>query len=368
MQSVLCTILFGAFTFLYLYCFQDDMLAYAQYVLSGGTTTYNSLVGACIITGVLLLLSLLSSSTLSKSLRCLPALGHLPSVLVLAAITDINVIGNGQTNIFGYAWLVALVIFVIAFAFNCLANKMLFVSVKDSPVKGLCINLFMLFAMFVFAISCSNTSEIDHATLRSERLTEKGEYDKVIRVIDNSNANSQELTMLRAFSLANAGQLGECFFTPNMTTGSCSLLPLQPQKLQMLPKDCIYKTLGGIPSRGLTVKSYLETMYRRGCLSSMGKEYLLTACLLDKDLKSFAEHYAELKDSTDIQRNYSEALTLYAHLGGNVDAKFLNTEVEKSYLHFQAIKKKHPGKTLRENALRDAYGDTYWFYYFFTAS
>lgn len=368
-QSVLCFLIFCSFTFLYLYFFQADMLAYAQHVLSKGVTVYNPLIGACVITVVLLLLSLLSTSALSKSLSCFPALGHLPSVLVLAAITDINIVDAGQRNVFGYTWLVALVLFAIAFVFNNYASRMVFIPTRNVALKALCVNLFLMFFMFVFAVCSANTSEEDHTQLRSENLIAKGEYGKATQLIDRCNANTTELTVLRAFALANTRQLGESFFKPNIVKGACSLLPMQSAKLQMLPEYGIYKALGGIPSKGLTVRSYLEIMDRRGCLTAMGRDYLLTAYLMDKDLDAFVEHYLKWGyPVVGAPRNYGEALVIYAHRKGNGTVGAVDAALEQDYRDFQAMQKKYPGKTLRENALRDKYGNTYWFYYFFTAS
>ena len=47
-------VLFALFSFLYLFCLQCDVLAEAQYVFSGGVTSYSRLWGALIITAILL--------------------------------------------------------------------------------------------------------------------------------------------------------------------------------------------------------------------------------------------------------------------------------------------------------------------------
>lgn len=368
-ENVVCTILFGAFTFLYLYFFQNDMLAYAQHVLSKGTTVYNRFIGAFAITGVLLLLSLLATSALSKRLTALPALGHLPSVLVLAAITDIHIVSPGQENVFGYVWLAALLIFAVGFFFNSMANRMVFIPTKLPAAKGLFVNLLILFILLFFAIRFANTAEGDHTTLGSERMVAKGEYGKAIEFIDNCNANSPELTMVRAFALAETAQLGESFFRPNIVRGSDNLLPLHQSQLKMLPAMTIYKALGGVPSKGLTVRSYLETMNKKGCLTAVGRDYLLTACLMDKDLEAFMKHYVEWGyPTTEVTGNYGEALVLYAHTKGNLGNKFTVPGKEKDWNDFWEIKKRLSDKTLQENALRKAYGNTYWFYFFFTSS
>lgn len=51
---VACGVLFALFSFTYLFCLQGDLLAEAQYVFSGGVTTYYRGTGAVIITAVLM--------------------------------------------------------------------------------------------------------------------------------------------------------------------------------------------------------------------------------------------------------------------------------------------------------------------------
>lgn len=368
--NVICTIIFGAFTFLYLYCFQSDMLAYAQYVLAEGATKYNALVGSLIITTVLLLLSALTSSVLSKTLSYLCVLSHVPSILILAAITDINIVHEGEKNVFGNTWLVSLLIFIALFILNSFSSR-IFVADrgKNAMVKCVWINLLLLFVFSLYAVGCGNTSKLDHLTIKGEQMLAKAEYDKVNEMMAQSCVNTSELTAIKAFSLANTKQLGENFFRPYVTRESSSLLPMYPQKMHMFPVHSIYKTLGGIPARGLAVRQYLDIMNSRGTLTHMGRDYLLTACLMDCDLKSFAGYCKQWNMSKDsMQKNFSEAMALYTRLGNDTTSTYKDAKTEENLDRFLEIKKEHPDKTLCENVLRDAYLDTYWFYYFFTSS
>ncbi len=368
--NVICTIIFGAFTFLYLYCFQSDMLAYAQYVLAEGATTYNDLVGALIITAVLLLLSVLTAGVLSKNLSYLCVLSHVPSILVLAAMTDINIVHEGEKNVFGNTWLLSLLIFIALFILNSFSHR-IFVSDrgKNATVKCVWTNLLLLFVLALYAVGCGNTSKLDHMTIRSEQLLAKAEYDKVNDMLAQSSVNTRELTVVKAFSLANTQQLGENFFRPFVTRESSSLLPMYPEKMHMFPVHRIYKALGGIPTRGLSVRQYLDIMNSRGTLTPIGKDYLLTACLMDCDLKSFAKYCKQWsRPASALQKNFSEAMALYTRLGNDTTSAFKDVKMDEKLDRFLAIKKEHPDKTLCENVLRDAYADTYWFYYFFTSS
>ena len=87
--KVVCAVCFLLFSFLWLYEFQADILAVAQHVLSGGLTTYHPMVGAIIITLVLLLFQWLVASFIRFPSHAY-ALSYVPSMLVIAFISAVN--------------------------------------------------------------------------------------------------------------------------------------------------------------------------------------------------------------------------------------------------------------------------------------
>ena len=80
---VACAVLFVSFTFLYLYDYQDDILAMAQHVLSDGLTHYNRTIGAVLITIVLWLLQIGFYALFRLQGRA-HAITFFPSLLTLA--------------------------------------------------------------------------------------------------------------------------------------------------------------------------------------------------------------------------------------------------------------------------------------------
>ena len=86
---VVCAALFGAFSFLWLLFFQADLLALLQHVLSNGQTSYNPKVGAILITVLLLLLAQAVSAVVKLYHRS-HALCYMPSMLLLAMLSDVN--------------------------------------------------------------------------------------------------------------------------------------------------------------------------------------------------------------------------------------------------------------------------------------
>ena len=87
--KVICAILFILFSFGFLYCYQADLIAMAQHVLSEGKTHYDKMVGAVLITGVLWLLQLGLQSMAAIPKRFY-AVTFFPSLLILAVLTDIS--------------------------------------------------------------------------------------------------------------------------------------------------------------------------------------------------------------------------------------------------------------------------------------
>ena len=81
-------IVFISFTYLYLDCFQDDVLAVAQYVLSKGMTTYSYVLAPILLTLALFLLQM-GVCTLTQVKRRFHALTYFPSMLMLTVLTDI---------------------------------------------------------------------------------------------------------------------------------------------------------------------------------------------------------------------------------------------------------------------------------------
>ena len=85
--NITCTIVFVVFTFVYLYCYQADLLTAMQHVFSKGQTHYNHLIGASLITFILLLVQR-GVSRLCQGVRVANSLTYVPSALLLTFLTS----------------------------------------------------------------------------------------------------------------------------------------------------------------------------------------------------------------------------------------------------------------------------------------
>lgn len=369
--NTICSVLFYAFAFLYLYFFQGDLLGYAQHVLSGGATVYDTFVGAVIITAVLMLLSVLSARVLGRNYYNAPSFYHLPSALILAAMIDIHV-QDASGSVFGHVWIVALILFVLYLIMNKVLNRAelgLPVVTPTDVMRNLWLNLAALCVMIGGIVFCNNTNERIHLRLAAEKAISNNRYAKATRILSVNNYDDSELAMLRAISLGKQGLLGEEFFEHPVKEGSKVLFPSKENQLLVLPSMKIYQFVGGVPGVDMDARETLRLLRKRNQLKPAAKDYLYTACLLDRDLDKFVEYLSQDTDSVgSLPKHYREALTLYNHKHVNPILKYSSPEMDADFDDFHALIKKNPDKTLQYNILRDTYGNTYWFYYYFTAS
>ena len=108
---VMCATVFVLFSFCWLYFFQSDLLTVTQHILSGGLTKYHPLLGAIIIIVLLQLLQLIVYGITRIGKRA-HALTYLPSMLVLALITDIN-FGSEGRDVHDWSWFLPLIILLL---------------------------------------------------------------------------------------------------------------------------------------------------------------------------------------------------------------------------------------------------------------
>lgn len=363
--SILCTLIFGAFIFLYLLFFQSDLLAYAQRSLSGGTTSYNAVVGAVVITVVLLLLSLLSSRVFACHFSFTPAIWHLPSALALATMCDIHVKDAEETGVFGDGWILCLVLFVALIIANYVV-KWAFIRF-DSLSGALSVNLLLMLAILILPVCIGNTDKEDHVRLLSERYILRGDYERVQELAHKYKLCTPELTMIRAFALSKTGTLGEEFFEEPVAPGSANLLPSKTDRLLLIPESDIFKTIGGVPGEGVSARQCLERLHATDSTHEAKKDYLLTACLMDRDLEAFAE-YLHRDSLSTLPKHYREALILYCRQHSDAEPMPHIPELEADFDDFQSMLKSGGDTDKTAGAIRKTYGNTYWYYFVFTTS
>lgn len=342
-----------------------------QHVLSGGTTRYDRTIGAILITSVLFLLNV-GVGKLTRFDGWMFVLNYIPSLLLLILLTsgDQNFDVRAFPNSIVITVSVLLLLYVLwAVLFRL---KLLFsikTSIGGSILGSLWKSLLIMSAMFLIVCILGNTDEVFHYRLRIERYLTLNDYNNALCVGDYSDDTDESLTMLRAYALSRTKQLGERLFEyPIPKGGSDILLPNGSDiKCMLLPESDIFKQLGIRKKGRMKSLEYLLYLENHGLAMKSVTDYILCGYLLDKNLDGFVNTIRTKYNlsSPSLPKHYREALTLYTHLRSNPVLVFHSEIMDADYADFQKLEKQYDDKLEEYSYVKDTYGGTYWFYYFY---
>lgn len=370
---LMCAIVFLLFSFSYLYYFQADILAVAQHVLSKGMTRYNPLVGALLITLALQLLQLLVYVLLRLHKRS-HALTYLPSMLVLAVITDVNTDLGDHFSLGSWWWLFPLII-LLWLPIALFARALRDVEPESEPVglfsRAMWINMLVMCFLMIIVVSVGNTNAVFHYRMRAETALMNGDYQRALRQGRKSLETDADLQMIRMYALSRTGEMAEHLFEYPVAGNSSVMLPVEGKShFSMYPTDSLYKFLGARPRGAMTTSRYLELMLRRDTLADKRiADYQLCGLLLDKRLDDFVlsllRHYGR-GDTLNIDRlprHYREAMSLYTHLRSKPVVVYRNSVMDEDWRNLQELEAQYPDTTERKGRVEEHYRGTYWYYY-----
>lgn len=382
--KVACATLFLLFTFAWLYFFQADMLTVAQHGLSGGQTHYDRTIGAVIITAVLMVLQLLVYAFTRVS-RYAHALSYLPSFLLLGFISSISYPFHWGAWLWGGP--LTLVLWVAAVV---AAKKIPFYPRHLSVglfSRAMWANLLQMALMMLGVAAVSNTNAIDHFKAHAEVALMQGDADEALSVGQQSLETDPSLTMLRIFALSQKGQLGERLFEYAIAGKSLDMLPRllgSQSQLQVMPDSLLWAHFGVHPDSivvradqegmkpvyggKLAIAQYLDSLATDSLATTAYQDYLLTGCLIDRQLDSFAvrlpRYYA--LDADSLPRHYREALVLYQQeqLRGDTLFIYKDSLMLQRWHDFQQYDSIYPDRRERKIRTEEEFRGTYWYYYF----
>jgi hypothetical protein len=344
------------FSFAWLYWFQADMLALAQFGLSGGKTHYDRTVGAVIITTVLFIVQLLAYAFIRHSGR-MHALTYLPSFIMLAFVSSVS---------YPFSWgawrwaapLLLAVWIVVTIGIKRADHRV------DTPhengglfTRQLWVNLLQMAFMMLGVAAVSNTNAVDHFKAHAEVALCQSDPAEALRVGRRSQETDATLTMLRAFALSQEGKLGEQLFQYAITGNSKDLLPLPGSnaKLKMLPDSVVWQHIGFRPDTLGTRIDSIDGPY---------VDYRLTGFLIDRKLDAFVSHLTRYysTDADSLPYHYREALMLYQQ---RIDTAFAyaDSAMLNRWHDFARLDTLYPKRSERKVRQMDHHRDTYWFYY-----
>lgn len=366
-----CAIVFLVFTFCYLYFYQCDLIGAQQHVLSGGQTSYSRIIGAIIITAVLYLLHL-GVFAITKLTKHVHALTYFPSLLTLCLLTSPRDNFDQHFSLSLWTWFTPLLLIVYVIIVYSAMQWQPYESEKNGT--GLLsrmswTNMMIMAFMFLFVGIFSNGNDVLHYRLHIERCLKNKDYESALKVGERSLETDSSLMMLRVSALARTGKLAEHLFEYPLVGGSSSLLPngTSVRCVSHDPGD-IYRPVGAIPKKRMAVEEYLKTLRITHQTRGAYRDYLLCSYLLDKKVDKFAselKNYYKVDSTTVLPKHYREALTLYNHQHASNYNGFVDEVSEADYEDLLAMRKKYNNEQERQTRLRDAYGKTYWYYYFY---
>lgn len=370
---LMCAIVFLTFSFVWLYCFQADVLAAAQHVLSKGLTSYKPFVGAVLITLVLQVLQLIVY-TLTRLRKRSHALTYLPSMLALAVLTDINSNINGQYTLGSWWWILPLVI--VLWLFMVFVARILQSVEPDAEPKGLFsramwINMLTMALLIIFVVAFSNSNAVFHYRMRAESRLLSGDFEGALQMGARSLESDADLQMIRMYALSRRGELGERLFAYPVSSHSEAMLPVEGKsRFLMYPTDSLYKFLGARPKGEMTTARYLELMQRRdSTIDHRIADYQFCGLLIDKRIDDFVSllcRYYSQGDTLDVDRlprHYREAMTLYTHLRSKPVVVYHNSVMDEDWKNLQELEAEYSDLTERKGRVEEHYRGTYWYYY-----
>lgn len=367
-MRILCAIFFLIFTTLYVFRYQSDILAVTQHVLSGGATHYNSGIGTVLITLVLWLIQVAIYSWTGLSHRA-HALTYLPSMLLLAVLTDISS-NLATSNYLGvWVWLFPLLMIVYA------GVVWLFRQLEPMEPVPFSMGLFSrmtwinllqmcVMALIVCSIGCSDT--VFHCRMRMESDMLRGDYKAAANVGRNVEETDSSLTMLRILALSKTGSLPEHLFEYPLVGGSEAMLPNRTSvRLMMLPEDSVYSTFGVVLKEKLSPMTYLRYVNKSKKYASMvSRDWQLCGYLLDRNLDAFVQTLPRYYDiRKPLPKAYREALIIYNHLRKKPRILYKEAVMDADYDDFRKAFYSSNNSWARRANVKGNFGKSYWYYY-----
>lgn len=316
-----CSLVFACFCFCYLYLFQADYLAQFQYRFSHGETTYQPLIGASLITLLLVLLGLFVHRIIRWPLR-FAALAWFPSAFLLTAITSVRLpeLPDYSTGTPWVAMAVALVVFVLCTILCCMHPDA--TGERSALSSYLSSNLLVLSLLLFMTGVLGYSSEVGHRELRMGRFVHEGKYADVAYCCHDTADITYRLYSLRAAGLALDGALGDRLFEFPVPAGLSTLMPAQSDSefvYNALP--ALYQGMQAVPrlSEKFSEQHFLAQVVALDSIARpLALDYLLCSHLLCGEMHSFAQVLVQHTDSlsTSLPKHYREALVLIRNLWG----------------------------------------------------
>ncbi|MGN1376144.1 MAG: DUF6057 family protein [Prevotella sp.] len=371
LTKILCAVGFTLFSFFYLHYMQYGLLSMQQHILSGGTTHYDRNVGTAILMCVLWVLNLFVAR-LTRFKGNVHALIYVPSLCCLLMLTSVQVSTNNKVtasvvwNVIAVSVCILLSIFAVY-----VRNRKRYtndMAWRAFPMRILWRNLSILLISIIIVCIGGNTDKALHYRLYIESLLLNEKYEEAAGYSRHLNIDDKNITMLRAYALSKCKIMGDYLFEGSVYGKSEALLPDgKTIKTLIMPDSEIFKMLGNRKKGHNPTMKYLKYLKDNGVAFKSVNEYILCGYLLDKNLDGFVKElqYRYNIQSSSLPKHYKEALILYTHLRAKPEFVYHNEVLDADYADMQKLATDKNKTGLKESYVRDSFGNTYWYYYFY---
>lgn len=364
--TVACGILFSVFCFVYLFLLQKDVVGALRYPFAHGRTHYSPVIGAVIITIVLLIFrwEINGLMGLKGPVR---SFSYFPSCLLLGVLTDIDYsIFHGGNIENKWLWLLPLLLLiyvVITFTLRRVFRTWL---EEECPILMLVnSNVAILTLLCLMTVCIGNTNVNFHHELAVEQAIQNHEYAAARQVGVKSLETTRTLTALRAYAMSLDGTLGDHLFEYPQYYGVNGLM-FEPhsQETLCLNADSLYLYLGAEPRKEERTIDYLSRICRNETGSHAALDYYLCALLLDKNLNGFVSALdAYYLEQDTLPRHYREAVAIYKHTHPGYFTEMEDPLLVQQLDEYFSYQKEFTSSIEEKNRMRREYGKTYWWYY-----
>lgn len=355
------------FCFCYIFFIQGEVLAKAQFVYSGGVTSYHSVMSPLIVTFVLQIIQLVVFGLLRLPQKFY-TLSYFPSFVILLALSNFDEEQIEHFSVGAWAWIIP-VLFIL-YIFLALGLREVFKDkFQDKQTFEIIIvpNCIILMALFLGFGSFSTNNDVYLYELKTERLISEKDYEGATDVGERSVESSLRLTNLRMYALAKQNLLPERLFDFPQYYGTKGLIPVYDTiRTARVVTSRIYADIGAIPGKGVkTTEQYLRLVMAKDSIpNQVAVDYYLCFQLLKKDLKEFErvlfENYNP--EHMSLPRSYQEALLVKAEQDGD-SLSYIPKETVDRYNEYKLYKAQFLSPTARANKTRQSFGNTFWWYY-----
>lgn len=357
----ICGVLFLAFSVIYIYVFQGELLALMQDHLSKGVTKSNTLLAAIVISVLLALLQWFVNRY-SKLHGRWEALSYIPSCLLLALVTDVN---DGTLLYSASKWLWCVPICVVLYLGIIWLKRLVIENYKLGFFATLWPNLFTFTILFALTAQISNNAPAPHMELAAWNYLHDGKYEKMLEVGRRSDDYNAELVALRNLAMAKTGTLGERLFCYPQPYGADGLLFNKYNKQSVAyGAQEFYLHIGTTPYGGESGRAFAHRLHAKND-SVFSQDFYLAALLLDKDVETFVDELKESDSQETLPTHFQEALLLYNDKHPDSPVTFVaDSIVTARYGAYRTLQSEHPHNAIvAENLCRRKFGNTYWCYY-----